>query len=98
MSAGDWKAMFKAVQDGDLALVEYYLGAGIDPNYQHPEFMALPLVEAIRFKELEIAKILLENGALPNHKEDLEGETAWSVAQQRKHEKAIVLLQPYLKA
>jgi len=43
MSGGDWKAMFKAVQENDLELVRFYLRSGVDPNYQHPEFMALPL-------------------------------------------------------
>ena len=46
MSGGDWKAMFKAVQDGDYELVSYYLRMGIDPNYQHPEFMAAALVSS----------------------------------------------------
>lgn len=95
MSGGDWKAMFKAVQDGDYNLVEYYLRMGIDPNYQHPEFMALPLVESIRFNELKIAKLLLENGAQIATKEMLEGETAMGVAQMSKNEEAIALLERY---
>lgn len=95
MSGGDWKAMFKAVQDGDFNLVEYYLRMGIDPNYQHPEFMALPLVESIRFNELKIAKLLLENGAQIATKEMLEGETAMGVAQMSKNEEAIALLERY---
>ena len=39
MSGGDWKAMFKGIQEGDFELVKYYLNIGIDPNYQHPEFL-----------------------------------------------------------
>ena len=90
--------MFKAVQDGDFNLVEYYLRMGIDPNYQHPEFMAAPLVESIRFGELEIARLLLDNGANPNIVEVLEKETAFSVAQDRNDQKAIALLNEYLAA
>jgi uncharacterized protein len=46
MSAGDWKQMFDAASRGDAAMVEYYLGTGIDPNYQHPEYMTTVLIEA----------------------------------------------------
>ena len=34
------KIMFKAIQENDKELVNYYLKMGIDPNYQHPEFIA----------------------------------------------------------
>lgn len=58
--------MFKGVQENDLELVKYYLKLGIDPNYQHPEYMALPLSESIRYGNLEIAEVLLSNGANPS--------------------------------
>ena len=93
MSGGDWKAMFKAIQDGDANLVSYYLKMGIDPNYQHPEFMALPVVESIRFKHLEITKMLLAAGANPTLVEMLEGETAMSVATGQKNAEAIALIE-----
>ena len=97
MSGGDWKQMFKAIQDGNLELVDYYLKMGIDPNYQHPEFMAAPLVESIRFNHMDITKLLLENGANPIVKEMLEGDTAFSVAEMKKNQKAIDLLNEYLE-
>ena len=96
MSGGDWKAMFKAVQTGDFDLVEYYIKMGIDPNYQHPEYMAAPLVESIRFNHLDIARLLLENGADPAIKEASEGDTAMSVAELKKNQEAIKLLNEYL--
>lgn len=96
MSGGDWKAMFKAIQEGDFELVKFYLRTGIDPNYQHPEFMASPLVESIRYDNLTIAKLLLENGANPIVKEVLEGETAFSVAKDRNNQAAIDLLNAYV--
>ena len=96
MSGGNWKEMFTAVQTGDLALVEYYLKLGIDPNYQHPEYLAAPLVESIRFNQLEIAKLIIENGGDPNIKEVWGGETPLSVAKLMKNKKAIKLLTPYL--
>ncbi len=65
MSGGDWKQMFKAIQENNYELVSYYLRIGIDPNYQHPEYMAHPLAESIRYNDVSIAKLLLENGADP---------------------------------
>lgn len=83
MSGGDWKAMFKAIQENDIDLVEYYLRAGIDPNYQHPEYMALPLAESIRYAHLEVAKLLLENGADPNLIEMESAKTPLEIAEQK---------------
>ncbi len=98
MSGGDWKAMFQAIQDGDINLVEYYLKMGIDPNYQHPEYMASPLVESIRFEHLDIAKLLLKNGADPHAKEVMGGDTALSVAQSKRNTQAIELIKIHLVA
>ena len=97
MSAGNWKDMFQGIQKGDLALVEYYLQIGVDPNHQHPEFMALPLVESIRFNHLDIAKLLLENGADPQLKEDWEKVTALSLALAADNQEAILLLRSYIE-
>ena len=98
MSGGDWKAMFHAIQEGDIDLVEYYLKMGIDPNYQHPEFMASPLVESIRFGHLAISKLLLAKGADPHAKEVMGGDTALSVAESKKNVAAIALIKAHLKA
>ncbi len=97
MSAGNWKDMFQGIQKGDIDLVDYYLEVGVDPNYQHPEFLALPLVESIRFNQLDIAKLLLENGADPRLKEVWGGETALSVAQVANKEEALLLLRQYIE-
>ncbi len=96
MSGGDWKQMFKAVQTGDINLVEYYLKLGIDPNYQHPEYMAAALVESIRFNHLDITKLLLENDADPKIEEVMGSDTPMSVAKEKKNQEAIELLQIYL--
>jgi len=89
--------MFKGVQDGDYTLVEYYLKMGVDPNYQHPEFLAAALVESVRFNQLEIAQLLLNYGANPNIKEVWWGETPLSVAKIKKNLKAIELIEAYIK-
>ncbi len=98
MSGGDWKEMFTAIQNGDLALVEYYLKAGIDPNYQHPEYLAAPLVESIRFGHLAIAQLIMEHGGDPAIKEVWGGETPLSVARIKRDKAAIKLLDQYLQA
>jgi len=73
MSGGNWKQLFKATTEGDIELVRIYLRMGIDPNYQHPEFMEAPLVESIRCNHLDITELLLKNGADPNIKEVMGG-------------------------
>lgn len=95
MSGGDWKALFKGVQDNDLALVEFYLRSGIDPNYQHPEFMALPLSESIRYGHLDIAEVLLKHGADPSITEMESGLTPLALAQREKHLQLVDLMQQF---
>ena len=92
---GDWKEMILAVEKGDLALVEYHIRTGVDPNYQHPEFLTAPLLESIRFGQLEIARFLLENGADPNIKEIFDASTPLSIARANKDKAAIELLKSY---
>ncbi len=95
MSGGDWKAMFKAIQDNDVVLVNYYLTLDIDPNYQHPEFMALPLAESIRYNHLEIIKLLLSKGANPLLVELETGQTCVQIAIQKGNKEVINLLSVY---
>lgn len=94
---GDWKAFFRAIQLNDYELVKYYLRMGIDPNYQHPEYMTAPLMECIRYENLEIAALLLENGADAAAKEHAGTTTAMSIATMLGNQKAIALLEKYLK-
>jgi len=96
MSAGDWKDMFKGIQENDLELVRYYLGIGIDPNYQHPEFMALPLAESIRFNHMEMAELLLLNGAKPLTFEMESGGTSLAVAKKMNNHIALELLNKFI--
>jgi ankyrin repeat protein len=92
MSGGDWKQLFKGVQDNDFELVRFYLRSGIDPNYQHPEYMALPLSESIRYKHLDIAELLLQNGANPLITEMESGLTPVSLAAKLGDERFVELL------
>ena len=93
---GDWKEMFAAAEQGDIELLKYHLRMGVDPNYQHPEYMTSPLIECVRLGKLDVVKILLENGADPNIKEGFGKETALSIAMAKKDEAAVQLLQSYL--
>lgn len=95
MSGGDWKAMFKGIQDNDKELVHLYLRLGIDPNYQHPEYLALPLSEAIRYNHIDIAELLLEKGAKVNIIEMESGITSLALAKKKKLDKAVELLERY---
>jgi len=95
MSGGDWKEMFKGIQKNDLELVKYYLRMGIDPNYQHPEYMALPLAESIRYDHMEIAKLLLANGAQPSIIEMESGGTCLDLAKKLKNKAAIDLMNEF---
>ena len=95
MAGGNWKDMFSAVQKGDFELVSYHLNKGVDPNYQHPEFMTTFLLEAIRTDHYEIAKLLLENGADPATKEIWGTDSPLSLAQSKENSKLIRLLESY---
>lgn len=65
MDGGNWKEMFAAAEEGDLALVEYYVSRGVDVNYAHPEFLSTPLVATILAGKEDVAHFLLAAGADP---------------------------------
>ena len=96
MSGGDWKAMFRGIQENDFELVKYYLRSGIDPNYQHPEFMALPIAESIRYNNIDITRLLLINGAKPLIVEMETGVTSLEIAKRKSNQKAIDLLNEFI--
>ena len=77
MSAGDWKAMLKAITEGNEGLVRYYLDEGVDPNYEHPEMLCTPILEAIRADHASIIVLLIEYGADANRKSAYEGVNAY---------------------
>ena len=80
MSAGNWKEMFRAACDGDLALVEYHVNNGVDVNYSHPEFQETPLVASILAGQGEVALFLLDHGASPHARSALEDLTPMQAA------------------
>ena len=96
MAAGDWKELYLSAQTGDLELVKYHIKMGVDPNYQHPEFMTIPLIGCIEQQHFEISKYLLENGADPTIKEYFGNHTPLSMAEFTKNQKLIDLVRAYL--
>ena len=95
-AGGNWKEMFHASEEGDLELVRYHLKMGVDPNYQHPEYLTGALLESIRLGKLEVAELLLQNGATPNIIKAYGSETPMSIAIENKNKAAIFLLNTYL--
>lgn len=95
MSGGDWKDLFKACEIRDLELARFHIKMGIDPNYQHPEYLTSPLMECIRQNNLEIADYLLQNGADPHLKEAFGTATAFSIAKSLNNKEAMTLLSTY---
>lgn len=82
MSAGDWKDLYGASLEGDLARVRYHLDAGVDPNYQHPEVMCTPLVASLIHGHDAVAQCLLDHGANPQLRSDFDGLTPLQAARR----------------
>jgi uncharacterized protein len=82
MSGGDWKELFKAGCDGDLALVEFHVRRGVDLNYAHPEFLSTPLVAAILARQEAVALYMLEHGAWPDLHSEFDGMAPLQAARQ----------------
>lgn len=84
--------MFQACEDGDIALVKHYLNTGVDPNYQHPEFMTSVLIESVRSEQIDMIKLLLAHGADPHLAEVWGTDTPVSAAKTIKNKTIMALL------
>lgn len=93
MAAGNWKEMYSAAQNGNLALVRYHIDSGSNPNYQHPEILATPLVAAITAGHTEIAIYLLNNGADPKLESHYDNLTPLQAATKYNNEKVLECLE-----
>ncbi len=85
MSAGDWKSLYQAAEDGDLALVQYHLAEGVNPNHQHPEILRTPLVASLVEGHLDVANFLLMNGADANLLSEMDNLTPLQAARLHGH-------------
>jgi ankyrin repeat protein len=81
MSAGDWKDMFLAACEGDVDLVRHHLATGVDVNFVHPEFQSTALVACILAGHEHVAHVLLDHGADPLLRSNLEDQTPVQAAQ-----------------
>ncbi len=79
---GNWKEMFKAGCEGDLALLRYHVSEGVDLDYVHPECMTSPLVGAILAGQVETALFMLERGASPSLRSPFESLTPMQAARR----------------
>lgn len=82
MSGGNWKEMFDAACEGDLALVEYHVKNGVDLNFAHPEYLATPLVASILAGQAHVALYLLDHGADPQLLSEFDGLTPMQAVQK----------------
>ncbi|MDP2419550.1 MAG: ankyrin repeat domain-containing protein [Hydrogenophaga sp.] len=82
MDGGNWKEMFAAAEEGDLALVEYHVSRGVDVNYAHPEFLSTPLVASILARQENIVHFLLAAGADPALRSEFDGLTPVQAARR----------------
>ena len=84
-SGGDWKALYEASMHGDLDEVARWLDAGVDPNYQHPEYGTTPLIAAAEHGHLAAVKLLVARGARKDVVSEWDGHTAQQVARSKGH-------------
>lgn len=82
MPAGDWKDMFLAACDGDVELVRHHLSNGVDVDFAHPEFQSTALVASILAGREEVAHVLLDHGADPALRSELDDLTPVQAARQ----------------
>lgn len=93
MSAGDWKDLYQAAVDGDLALVQHHIREGVNPNHQHPEILRTPLVAALVEGQLAVARFLLDHGADPSLVSELDNLSPLQAARRHGHREMVALLQ-----
>jgi len=84
-SGGDWKALYDAAENGDLDEVRRWLDAGVDPNYQHPEYGTTPLIGAAEKGQLGAVKLLVQRGARADVVSEWDGHTAGEAATAKGH-------------
>jgi uncharacterized protein len=91
---GDWKQLFRAVGEGQVEEMVYHLDNGVDPNFQHPEYMSSLLCEACRAGRVAAVRLLLQRGANPLLPEDYSGDLPLQIALvEHRHAVVDVLLQ-----
>jgi uncharacterized protein len=95
-TGGDWKELVRAASDGDDKAVQSLLFTiGVNPNYQHPEYMTTPLLEAIRHKQYTTVKLLLSgSGSIGNSTSTCTGNRTIQANDKLKSHVRVVLSDP----
>lgn len=84
--------LFNAVLKNRTHMISVLIRAGVDPDVRNIEGMT-PLMAAAESGALEIARLLIENGADPSL-EDEAGETAFDIAIRKGHHNMASVLRP----
>lgn len=92
----DGKALFDAVKKGDEPLVRQLIAEGSELNYEFQGDTTLD--NAIRYRKVDIARILLEAGADPNFQDSVYGGTPLFIATQMRDDLTLALLLDKYKA
>jgi hypothetical protein len=92
----DGKALFDAVKTGDEALVRRLIADGSELNYEIEGDTTLE--NAIRYRKVNIAQILLESGAEPNFQDARYGATLLFIAVQMRDDTTLALMLEKYKA
>ena len=92
----DGKALFDAVKTGDEEAVRRLIAEGSDLDYQFGGDSTLE--NAIRYRKVNIARILLEAGANPNFQDAESGGTPLFIAAQMRDDDTLALLIDKYKA
>lgn len=86
--------MVQGIYDDDMETVAYHLQAGIDPNYEHPEVMCTPLIEAIRHDRGEAIELLVHHGADPLMRSNYDEMNAYEAIEKWKKKHLLCYLPP----
>ena len=92
----DGRALFDAAKKGDEALVRQLIAEGSELDYEFEGDTTLE--NAIRYRKVNIARILLEAGADPNFQGPNKGGTALFIAAQMRDDDTLALLLDQYKA
>lgn len=84
--------MYQAAQSGNLELVRYHIEHDVNPNYQHPEILATPLVAAICAGHTDIAIYLLDHKADPFLKSFFDDMNCFEAAARHKNQDVLSYL------
>jgi ankyrin repeat protein len=84
--------IYLAAVNGNPAIIEKLIAAGVDPNAPLLTAKETPLMVAARTGKVEAVKVLLDRGAQANAKEALRGTTALMWAAEQGHSDVVKLL------